>query len=169
MRSLRIILMRIVGYGLAAGMVALAYLLFTGRVELARTHGSSMAPAYNSGDLVAVSRERNYRIGDVVAYRNDLLHIDVLHRVVASADGRYTFKGDNNRAVDEDRPAENQLIGRVRLRIPHAGALLIAHGAVACIVLVPLILWALLWDGDPAVVPRTGITPTPALSDSCPT
>ena len=44
----------------------------------------------------------DYKVGDIVAYRSTMLHVVVLHRIIAIKGDRYVFKGDNNDFVDPD-------------------------------------------------------------------
>jgi signal peptidase I len=86
--------------------------------------GTSMLPAFRTGDLVVVREAARYRAGEVVAYENRQLHEVVLHRIVAVEGGRYVLKGDNNSFEDAYRPARAELIGRLWLRVAGAGRLL---------------------------------------------
>jgi hypothetical protein len=74
--------------------------------------------------LTLIRSEPSYRVGQVVGYRSGLLHELVLHRIVGFSHGRYLFKGDNNNFVDAYYPTSHELVGRLWLRIPYAGALL---------------------------------------------
>ena len=92
-----------------------------GRLGYVTTHGISMEPRFHTGDLAVVRPQRSYRIGEVTAYHNRMLHTVVLHRIVAVQGGRYTFKGDNNSWLDAQRPTGDQLIGSLVLRVPQGG------------------------------------------------
>jgi signal peptidase I len=91
-----------------------------GRTSYVFTDGVSMQPRFHTGDLAVVRGGGPYRVGRVVAYRNDQLGTVVLHRIVAIRDGRYFFKGDNNSFVDPDHPTRAQLVGALWLHIPGA-------------------------------------------------
>jgi signal peptidase I len=88
------------------------------------THGNSMAPRFQSGDLALIRRAGRYSVGDVVAYRSKLLNTVVMHRIVAQDGPRYVFKGDNNDFLDPDRPGRAELIGKLWLQVPHGGVML---------------------------------------------
>lgn len=92
-----------------------------GQLGYVTTRGISMEPRFHTGDLAVVHPQRNYRVGEVVAYHNRMLHTVVLHRIVAVAGDHYTFKGDNNRWLDAERPTRGQLIGALVLRVPKGG------------------------------------------------
>jgi signal peptidase I len=94
------------------------------------TYGTSMEPAYHAGDLVVVRNASSYHVGEIVAYHNAQLggHV-VMHRIIGYANGRYTFKGDNNNFVDSYHPTQSDLVGREWVHLPAAGKVLGAvHG-----------------------------------------
>jgi signal peptidase I len=113
----------------AAGLIALACLWFYfapvglgGRTTYVDTDGISMEPHFHAGDLVLVRRQSSYHVGEIVAYRSNVFHTIVLHRIVARDGAAYVFRGDNNNFVDFEHPAAGQLIGALWLHIPGAGA-----------------------------------------------
>jgi len=106
---------------LVLGWYALAPAQLGGRTTYVTTSGTSMEPLLHAGDLAVVRATDDYRVGDVVAYRNRELGAVVLHRIVAIADGRYSFKGDNNTWVDDDHPTAGALLGEMIVRIPAVG------------------------------------------------
>ena len=121
-----------------------AWAMVSGQVALVVTHGVSMLPAFHSGDLAVVARSDNYGPGDIVAYRSDVLHTTVLHRIVGVADGHYRFKGDHNSWVDPEQPTQAAFVGRLWLHVPRAGALLVwlRTPAHAALVVLPCFLLA---------------------------
>jgi signal peptidase I len=92
-----------------------------GHTSYVSTRGVSMEPRFHTGDLAVLTPVANYKVGDVVAYHDPLLHTVVMHRIVAFSDGRYTFKGDNNTWLDATRPTQSQLIGKLSVRVPQGG------------------------------------------------
>ncbi len=88
------------------------------------TSGTSMQPMFTAGDLGVLRSAHDYRVGDVVAYRSEELGRVVMHRVRTQDDGVYTFQGDNNDFVDPDRVRQDQLLGRLVLRVPQVGPVL---------------------------------------------
>jgi len=131
--------------------VGAAWLLFApplmgGRTTYVVTHGVSMEPTFHSGDLALVRPASQYRVGEVVAYHSSLLHIVVLHRIIAIHNGRYTFKGDNNNFVDPVHPTRAQLVGRLWIHLPGGGSVLgYLHSPVMMTVLVGTLGALLLW------------------------
>jgi len=95
-----------------------------GTTRYVTTNGISMEPSFHTGDLALVRPADQYRVGQVVAYHSTLLHVTVLHRIVAHRGGRYFFKGDNNHFIDPTHPTRNELIGTLWLRVPHGGRVL---------------------------------------------
>lgn len=111
------------------GLIVLACLWFAfapaalgGSTSYVVTDGISMEPHFHSGDLVLVRSQSSYRVGQIVAYRSNVFHTIVLHRIIARDGSRYVFKGDNNNFVDFEHPAQNQLIGALWIHLPGAGA-----------------------------------------------
>ncbi|PZE26649.1 signal peptidase I [Curtobacterium sp. MCLR17_042] len=112
------------------GLAALAILVprITGSVPLT-VLTSSMEPGMPPGTLAVVRPvdPSDIGVGDIVTYQ---IRVDrpgvISHRVVAvaiGADGRrlFTFKGDNNSAVDPERVVAAQVMGRVWYSIPGLG------------------------------------------------
>jgi signal peptidase I len=95
-----------------------------GSTDYVSTRGVSMAPRIHTGDLALVRSARQYRVGDIVAYRSPLLHAVVLHRIVGRAGARYVLKGDNNNFLDPTHPGAAEIIGKLWVRVPHGGVVL---------------------------------------------
>ena len=104
---------------LVGGLITVA--TATGQIAYVATHGVSMEPQFHRGDLAVVRPAASYEVGDVVAYRSELLDTVVMHRIVARDGDRYTFKGDNNGWLDKDQPTEADLIGTLVVRVPKGG------------------------------------------------
>ena len=85
------------------------------------TSGTSMKPMFTAGDLAVLRTTDDYRVGDVVAYRSEVLKRVVMHRVLTEQDGVYTFQGDNNDFVDPDKVRDEQMLGKLALRVPGVG------------------------------------------------
>lgn len=100
------------------------------------THGISMEPNYHTGDLALVRPAGQYKVGEIVAYHSSLLHLVVLHRIVAIRNGHYTFKGDNNDFLDPVQPTRGELVGKLWVHLPRGGFVLEAmhNGVVDAIV-----------------------------------
>jgi len=90
------------------------------------THGISMEPRFHTGDLAVLRSADSYAVGDVVAYRSELLHTIVMHRIVDGNAQGFVTQGDNNSWQDEDRPTEDDVLGRLLTRVPQGGKALAA-------------------------------------------
>ena len=88
------------------------------------THGTSMEPGFSTGDLAILRPASAYDVGDVVAYRSSSLDTIVMHRIVAGDVDGFVTQGDNNDWLDEDRPAQDELLGGLFIRIPQGGKVL---------------------------------------------
>lgn len=107
-----------------------------GSATYVSTHGVSMQPRFHTGDLAILRSAPSYSVGDVVAYRSVSLKTTVMHRIVAMDGDRFVIEGDNNTWLDEDHPSQDQVLGKLFLRIPHGGKALSAirsPGALALI------------------------------------
>jgi signal peptidase I len=116
--------------------VVLTVALATGSVAFVTTHGVSMLPRFHTGDLAVIVPAGSYHVGDVVGYHSPLLHIVVLHRIVALHHGLFTFKGDHNTFLDPTALPASAVVGRLWFRVPHGGAVLgVLHSPVVVAVL----------------------------------
>ena len=85
----------------------------------------SMAPAINKGDIVVIERN-NYdlKVGDIIAYKYN--GVIVVHRLAkVDNDGEeymYYSQGDANSSMDNYVIKKEDMVGKVRLRIPYLGA-----------------------------------------------
>jgi signal peptidase I len=94
-----------------------------GRTTYVATHGTSMLPRFHTGDLAIVRPASAYKVGMIAAYKSETLHgAVVLHRITKIDHGRFTFKGDNNNFTDPDHPTASAIVGKLRVRVPHGGA-----------------------------------------------
>lgn len=86
--------------------------------------GTSMEPAFHTGDLVLVRPADTYSPGQVVAYHSRDLGSTVLHRIVQREGDRYVLKGDNNGFLDPEHPADDDVLGALWVRVPVAGSVM---------------------------------------------
>jgi signal peptidase I len=138
---------RVAGWLAAAALTALGWFALAptsigGPTSYVLTSGTSMLPHFHAGGVVLTRAQSDYRVGEVVAYRNRQLHMVVMHRIVARVGDRYVFKGDNNNFRDSYHPTRADLIGREWLYWP-SGARWVA--VVREPVMFGLILAALGW------------------------
>ena len=92
--------------------------------------GSRMLPALESGDLVVAFDQETYGVGDVIVYRvpsaDPGAGTQIVHRVIGRARGDgYIVRGDNRESQDYWRPSDEEVVGKMRLRLPGVGAALI--------------------------------------------
>jgi signal peptidase I len=107
-----------------AAWLLLAPTQIGGETSYVRTSGTSMQPRFHTGDLAVVRPAEQYKVGDIVAYRSKLLHLVVLHRIIAVKGDRYVTRGDNNDFVDPDHPSRADVLGKLSVRVAHGGRLL---------------------------------------------
>ena len=87
--------------------------------------GVSMEPTFFDGDLVLVSRQAEYNVGDVIAYGIDDYYLTeryVIHRIVGKTPNReFITQGDNREDIDSWMPVAEQVIGRSFVKVPRVG------------------------------------------------
>jgi signal peptidase I len=140
--------------GALIALVAVAWHFFApsnigGSTRYVVTSGVSMQPHFHTGDLAITRPASTYKVGEVVAYHSTLLHVTVLHRIIARHGSRYVFKGDNNNFIDPVQPTRAELLGKLWIHVPHGGFVLKALHApiVAAVLCVLLGLFALFGAG----------------------
>jgi signal peptidase I len=120
--------------GIAAALVVVVWVALPvglgGRTDYTVVSGHSMDGTLAGGDFVVTRTAAAYRVGDIVVYRVPAGTAGagraVVHRLVGgNGTTGWVTKGDNNPAVDPWHPIDTDVIGRVRLRVPAAGRLLL--------------------------------------------
>ena len=114
---------------LALGVAAVALPSSVGgATDYVRSYGNSMEPLFGAGDLAVVRSAGSYRVGDVVAYRSPQLGRVVLHRIVARDGDAFVFRGDSNGFPDAEHLGPEHILGRLALRVPRGGAVVLWLG-----------------------------------------
>lgn len=109
--------------------VALRPQALGGPAGFAVVQGTSMEPAYHTGDIVIVHRQPHYRVGDIVAYRvpegTAGAGAQVIHRLVGGDERQgFVAQGDNRTAPDVWHPTRAQIVGKAWLHVPKVGRLI---------------------------------------------
>jgi signal peptidase I len=94
---------------------------FGGLATYAATSGTSMAPDFETGDLVILRKSGPLRVGDIGGYRSGITGQIVVHRVIAEDNGRLVFQGDNNWWTDTYQPTQDEVIGKLWIHVGGAG------------------------------------------------
>jgi signal peptidase I len=123
-----------------------------GTIAYVAVSGDSMLPSLHPGDLVVTRAQGSYRVGDVIVYtvpRGDIAQgRKVVHRIVGGdAATGFRMRGDNNSFVDPWKPQPGDVLGRVVLDMPLAGAwgMELVHPVNLGILCGSLTVTALLW------------------------
>jgi signal peptidase I len=108
------------------GLIVMALLFlpekFGGRVTYLVVNGVSMEPTFHQGDLVIVRAADHYNVRDIAAYKNqELEQATVIHRIVKINNENFVFQGDNNTWVDDYKPTQAEIIGKLWLHFPGIG------------------------------------------------
>jgi signal peptidase len=97
-----------------------------GDVAYARVSGHSMDGTYRTGDLVIVTKQSHYSVGDIVDYRIPKGEFgagaQVIHRIIGG-NGRTGFitQGDNRTQPDDWHPRTADVVGHAWIRLPGIG------------------------------------------------
>ena len=70
----------------------------------------SMEPTISTGSLILVKEEKEYKVKDIVTYKNDNEY--VTHRIVKIENDEITTKGDNNNTEDKAF-SKDKIIGKM--------------------------------------------------------
>jgi signal peptidase I len=122
-------------YVLAAIWLFLAPPAVGGQTSYVVTSGISMEPRFHTGDLALVRQQDSYAVGDVIAYHSPTLGEVVLHRINSGDAGGFRTKGDNNSWLDPDTVSGEEILGKLWVHVPKAGAFLHARTLVPVAVL----------------------------------
>lgn len=74
-------------------------------------YGNSMYPTIKDGQIVTICTDKNYNIGDIIAYYVNN-HI-IVHRIIFVRKNYVLTKGDNNNYIDPLRVLKERIIGKV--------------------------------------------------------
>ena len=157
------------------GLVVIAWVWptrFGGDTTVLAVEGSSMQPTFASGDLVVARAQDSYAVGDIVVFAAPTTPghtANIVHRVIGiGADGRIVTQGDGRRTADSFDTTRQDIIGRVRWRVPQgANALHVLSRWWVLAFLTGCLVTARLWPGSQAdeVLPDSdGV----ARDDECP-
>lgn len=106
----------------AAAWAVLAPPELGGSTRYVITDGSSMEPKLHAGDLALVRAQGAVGKGDVVLYEHPRLGVHLLHRIVRESGGRFVLKGDNNDFLDDARPTQGEIKGKLWVTLPGFGS-----------------------------------------------
>ncbi len=111
-------------------------------IRLYRIVSPSMEPLIPVGSLVIVSSSEPMSIGDIVAYKLDVIgrSYTLVHRVVDVKDGYYVIRADVDPAGTGETVEAGKIIGKVVLVIPFLGYVAGVIAVIpAVILLIPLV------------------------------
>lgn len=96
-------------------LLAIAVFLLHLRFDLFYIKTGSMEPALPIGSIVVVDPVAEPEIGDIFAYQTGTMV--VIHRIIAKDGDNYTFKGDANASPDISPVADEQILGKVTIKL----------------------------------------------------
>ncbi len=94
----------------------------------------SMEPHVPAGAVVIAHAQEDYRVGDVISFRQE--GAVVTHRIVEKADGAFRTAGDANNTPDRGSVPRDAVLGRVVLCLPWLGKwILVLRGPIGILAL----------------------------------
>lgn len=103
----------------------------------------SMEPAFYSGDLLIIQKQENYRKNEIVTFEDG--GVLTTHRIVDRTPKGFLTKGDSNNISDRELVSEEQIKGRLALRIPKAGKFFLFLRSPLGLLLFLISGWAVLF------------------------
>lgn len=83
-------------------------------IEILVVKSDSMKPVFKKNDIILIQEQKEYKVGDIVAYVADDGNI-VTHRIIEENENGFYTKGDNNNTKDENIIFSNNIIGKYKL------------------------------------------------------
>jgi len=110
---------------LIAILLIISMLPITGNYRFMVVQSGSMEPSIQMGGVVMVKPTGNYKIGDVITFKEPGKGVPTTHRIhdIEVIEGKpyYITKGDANNAPDSGSVSKDDVIGKVLLDIPYIG------------------------------------------------
>ena len=81
-------------------------------IQALTVSSNSMMPVFQKGDLIIIKEEKEYKVGDIVTFKDSSGNL-VTHRIIEKCENVFYTKGDNNNTKDEEKINNFQIIGKV--------------------------------------------------------
>ena len=81
-------------------------------IQALTVSSNSMMPVFQKGDLIIIKEEKEYKVGDIVTFKDSSGNL-VTHRIIEKCENAFYTKGDNNNTKDEEKINNFQIIGKV--------------------------------------------------------
>ncbi len=96
-----------------------------GNYKILAVYSGSMQPKIKTGSIVVVKPIKNYKIGEIITFRDAKNHISITHRIygkqIKAGAPVYITKGDTNDMPDKKEVLPEEIIGKVYLSLPYVG------------------------------------------------
>lgn len=103
-------------------IVSLSALSLPNNYKLLVVQSGSMAPAIKAGSIVVVKPGPEYKVGDVITFRDtENPKMTMTHRVYEIKEGVFITKGDANDTTDSAKVVPGQIIGKTIFSLPYLG------------------------------------------------
>jgi len=112
--------------GAIAILLVFSVFPITGNYKIMVVQSGSMTPAIKLGSVVLTKPAEDYKIGDVISFRNpENPQKPITHRIfeIETQNGEtfYITKGDANNAPDKRRIQKRDILGKVLFDVPYLG------------------------------------------------
>lgn len=81
-------------------------------IQILKVDSNSMSPELKKGDIIVIKKEKDYNVGDIIAYKTKDKYL-ITHRIIEKDENVYVTKGDNNNTKDEEKVCQNFIQGKV--------------------------------------------------------
>lgn len=85
----------------------------------------SMSPVLNKGDLVVITPQNDFSVGDVITFKSPIQKGEfITHKIIKENfedEPFFTTKGDRNNVEDPWRITKDMIVGKVSMSIPFVG------------------------------------------------
>lgn len=110
---------------LVAGFIILTTFNLPGNYKIMTVLSGSMEPLTKTGSIMIVKPEKEYKLGDIVSFRNSESKTPTTHRIaqVRKYDKQlaYRTKGDANDSLDVGELSQGMILGKKIISIPFLG------------------------------------------------
>lgn len=106
-------------------LVVFSMFPIAGNMKLLTVLSGSMEPQIHTGSMIFIKPAGEYNIGDVVTKTTEDKDTTITHRIIEKEliDSKAVFvtKGDANNVADNEKVAQERIVGKVFLNIPYLG------------------------------------------------
>lgn len=126
------------------GVLLVAVLVITGKIQILVVLSSSMQPTFTAGDVIITvdTPVSLLKTNDIITYHspdntNQLVTHRIVHTINTNTGLAFQTKGDANEQPDRDMVSADKVVGRMVVSIPYVGAVAqVSRSSVGYVLLV---------------------------------